>query len=118
MRHMRQVSHLRRSSNGLVDITRLPKWFKACYVLCNAGKTARAKNFLILQCKQHLRGTSAPSRSMKTDSEDEPAWCDDTTGNFTMVETVSLDSHVRQIAEELRDTKLLAKLSGWRYGRY
>ena len=28
------------------------------------------------------------------------------------VETVSLDSHVRQIAEVLRDTKLLAKLSG------
>ena len=102
------------NGNGLVDITRLPKWLKACYVLCNAGKTARAKNFLILQCKQHLSSTSAPSRSMKTDSDDELAWffCDDTTGNLTKVETVSLDSHVRQIAEVLRDTKLLAKLSG------
>ena len=51
---------------------------------------------------------------MKTDSDDELAWffCDDTTGNLTKVETVSLDSHVRQIAEVLRDTKLLAKLSG------
>ena len=95
------------NGNGLVDITRLPKWHKACYVLCNAGITARAKNFLILQCKQHLSSTSAPSRSMKTDSDDELAWffCDDTTGNLTMVETVSFDSHVR-------DTKLLVKLSG------
>ena len=102
------------NGNGLVDITCLPKWHKACYVLCNAGKTARAKNFLILQCKQHLSSTSAPTRSMKTDSDDELAWffCDDTTGNLTKVETVSLDSHVRQIAEVLRDTKLLAKLSG------
>ena len=102
------------NGNGLVDITRLPKWHKACYVLCNAGKTARAKNFLILQCKQHLSSTGAPSRSMKTDSDDELAWffCDDTTGNLAKVETVSLDSHVRQIAEVLRDTKLLAKLSG------
>ena len=102
------------NGNGLVDITRLPKWHKACYVLCRTGKTARAKNFLILQCKQHLSSTSAPSRSMKTDSDDELAWffCDDTTGNLTTVETVSLDSHVRQIAEVLRDTKLLAKLSG------
>ena len=77
------------NGNGLVDITRLPKWHKACYVLCNAGKTARAKNFLILQCKQHLSSTSAPSRSMKTDSDDELAWffCDDTTGNLTKVET-------------------------------
>ena len=43
-----------------------------------------------------------------------PPWffCDDTTGNLTKVETMSLDSHVRQIAEELRDTKLLAKSSG------
>ena len=51
---------------------------------------------------------------MKTDSDDELALflCDDTTGNLTKVETVSLDSHVRQIAEVLRDTKLLAKLSG------
>ena len=69
------------------------------------------KNFLILQYKEHLRSTSTHSRSMKTDSDDEPAWffCDDTTGNLTKVETVSLDSRVRQIAEELRDTKLLAK---------
>ena len=97
------------NGNGLVDIIRLPKWHKACYVLCNADKTARAKNFLILQCKQHLSSTSAPSRSMKTDSDDELAWffCDDTTGNLTKVETVSLDSHVRQIAEVL-----LAKLPG------
>ena len=36
------------NGNGLVDITRLPKWHKACYVLCRTGKTARAKNFLIL----------------------------------------------------------------------
>ena len=45
---------------------------------------------------------------MKTDSDDEPAWffCDDTT------ETMFLYSRVRQIAKELRDTKLLAKLSG------
>ena len=52
---------------------------------------------------------------MKADSDDEPAWffCDDTTGNFTKVETMSVDSHVRQIAKELRDTKLLAKLPGW-----
>ena len=72
------------------------------------------KNFLILQCKQHLRSASTPSRSMKTDSDDEPAWffCDDTTGNLTKVETMSLDSHVRQIVEELRETKLLAKMSG------
>ena len=44
---------------------------------------------------------------MKTDSDDELAWffCDDTTGNLTMVETVSFDSHVK-------DTKLLVKLSG------
>ena len=51
---------------------------------------------------------------MKTDSDYEPAWffCDDTTGNLTKVETMSLDSRVRQIAEELRDTKLLSKLSG------
>ena len=51
---------------------------------------------------------------MKTDSDDELAcfFCDDTTGSLTKVETVSLDSHVRQIAEGLRDTKLLAKLSG------
>ena len=51
---------------------------------------------------------------MKTDSDDELAWffCDDTTGNLAKAETVSLDSHVRQIAEVLRDTKLLAKLSG------
>ena len=51
---------------------------------------------------------------MKTDSDDELAWffCDDTTGNPTKVETVSHDSHVRQIAEVLGDTKLLAKLSG------
>ena len=51
---------------------------------------------------------------MKTDSDDELAWffCDETTGNLTKVETVSLYSHVRQIAEVLRDTKLLAKLSG------
>ena len=51
---------------------------------------------------------------MKTDSDDEPAcfFCDDTTDNFTKVETMSLDSHVTQIAEKLRDTKLLAKLSG------
>ena len=51
---------------------------------------------------------------MKTDSDDEPArfFCDDTFGNLTKVETLSLDSHVRQIAGELRDTKLLAKFSG------
>ena len=72
------------------------------------------KNFLILQCKQHLHSTSTPSRSMETGSDDEPAWffCDGTTGNLTRVETMSLDSRVRQIAEELRDTKLLAKFSG------
>ena len=72
------------------------------------------KNFLFLQCKQHLRSTSTPSRPMKTDSDDELAWffCDDTTGNLTKVETMSLDSRVRQIAKELRDTKLLAKLPG------
>ena len=39
-------------------------------------------------------------------------FCDDTTGNLTKVETVSLDYHVRQIAEVLKDTKLLAKFSG------
>ena len=51
---------------------------------------------------------------MKTDSDNELAWffCDDTIGNLTKVETVYLDSYVRQIAEVLRDTKLLAKLSG------
>ena len=72
------------------------------------------KNFLILHCKQHLRSISTPSRSMKTDSDDEPAWffCDDTTGNLTKVETMFLDTRVRQIAKEVRDTKLLAKLSG------
>ena len=31
------------NGNGLVDITRLSKWHKACYVLYNAGKRARAK---------------------------------------------------------------------------
>ena len=51
---------------------------------------------------------------MKTDSDNKPAWffCDDTAGNLTKVETMSLDIRVRQIAEELRDTELLAKLSG------
>ena len=108
--------------NGLEKITRSLKWHKACYVLCNAGKTAQArkrkkrfpKKFFFVQCKQHLRSTSTPSRSMETDPDDELAWffCDDTTGNLTKVETMSVDSHVRQIAEELRDTKLLAKLSG------
>ena len=76
--------------------------------------------FYVMWVKQHeprtssFSSTSAPSRSMKTDSDDELTWffCDDTTGNLTKVETVSLDSHVRQIAEVLRDTKLLAKLSG------
>ena len=73
-----------------------------------------SKNFLSLQCKQHLRSTRTPSRSMETDLDDEPAWffCEYTTGNLTKVETMSLDSRVRQIAEELRDTKLLAKMSG------
>ena len=103
------------------EIIRSLKWHKACYVLCNAGKTAQArkrkekapKNFLFLHCKLHLRSTSTPPRSMKTDSDDELAWffCDDTTGNLTKVETMSVDSHVRQIAEELTETKLLAKLS-------
>ena len=70
------------------------------------------KNFL---GKQHLRSTITPSHSMKTDLDDEPAcffFFHDTTGNLTKVETMSLDSRVRRIAEELRDTKLLAKLLG------
>ena len=29
--------------NGLKEITHSPKWHKACYVLCNAGKTVRAR---------------------------------------------------------------------------
>ena len=50
---------------------------------------------------------------MTTDSDDELAWffCADTTGNLTKVEIMTLDTRVRQIAEVLRDTKLLAKLS-------
>ena len=72
------------------------------------------KNFFILQCEQHLRSTITLSRSIKTDSDDEPAcfFCHDTTGNLAKVETMSLDSRVRRIAEELRGTKLLATLSG------
>ena len=64
--------------------------------------------------KQHLLSTRTPSRSMKTDLDDEPAFffCDDTTINLTKVETMTLNSRVRQIAKELRYTKLLAKLSG------
>ena len=91
-----------------------PNGIKPAMFYVGRVKQHEPRNFLILQCKQHLSSTSAPSRSMKTDSDDELAWffCDDTTGNLTKVETVSLDSHVRQIAEVLRDTKLLAKLSG------
>ena len=29
--------------NGLEEITHSLKWHKACYVLCNAGKTAQAR---------------------------------------------------------------------------
>ena len=110
--------------NGLEEtlITHSVKWHKACYVLCNADKIERARKrkekvsqeLPHSPVKQHLRSTSTPSRSMKTDSDNEPAcfFCDDTTGNLTKVETMSLDTRVRQIAKELRDTKLLAKLSG------
>ena len=51
---------------------------------------------------------------MKTGSDDEPVWffCDDTTDNLTKCEAMSLVTRVRQIKEELRDTKLFAKLSG------
>ena len=42
------------------------------------------KNFFILQCKQHPRSTSTPSRSIKTDSDDEPAWFSVTTPLATL----------------------------------
>ena len=38
-------------------------------------------------------------------------FCDETTGDFHKVETISLDTRIRNIAKELQDTKLLAKLS-------
>ena len=113
-------------SDGVEEavITHSAKWHKTCYVLCNADKIERARKqkeqfpqeLPHSPMKQHLRSRSTIScSSMKTDSSirDEPVcfFCDKTTGDLRKVETMSLDTRVRQIAEELRDTKLLAKLS-------
>ena len=50
---------------------------------------------------------------MKAGTREQPVcfFCDDATGNLNKAATISLDTRVRQIATELRDTKLLAKLS-------
>ena len=97
------------------------KWHKACRVLCNAGQVERVRK---RQCKarqelpqspvkQHLRSASTPPTPKEIKHTHQPAcfFCDETTGYFHKAETISLDNRVRHIATELRDTKLLAKLS-------
>ena len=63
--------------------------------------------------KQHLRSTSTPPKPKELKHTHQPAcfFCDETTGDFHKAETISLDNRVRHIATELRDAKLLAKLS-------
>jgi len=97
------------------------KWHKACYVLCNATKVERARKLQEKACsntvpsplKKHLRSSTTPACPMETEESHRPAcfFCDETTGDFHKAETISLDTRVRNIATELRDTKLLAKLS-------
>jgi len=97
------------------------KWHKKCYVLCNVTKVERARKLQEKAClntdqsplKKHLRSAATPACPMETEETHQPTcfFCDETTGDFHKAETISLDTRVRQIATELRDTKLLAKLS-------
>ena len=101
--------------------THKAKWHKSCYVLCNATKVDRARkrhdrseNTRYSPLKQHLRSANTSSCYMDTGEEEnrQPCFfCDDSTGELHNAETMALDAHVRSIATDLRDTKLLAKLS-------
>lgn len=102
-------------------VTHRAKWHKTCYVLCNATKVERARKrrenisheLPKSRLKQHLRSASCPSCPMETETGNVQAcfFCEDTTGYLHTAETISLDTSVRKKAQELRDTKILAKLS-------
>ena len=93
----------------------------ATFCVCNAAQVERARKrqrkarqeLAQSPVKQHLRSTSTPTEPKELKHTHQPAcfFCDETTGDFHKAETISLDNRVRHIAIELRDTKLLAKLS-------
>ena len=108
---------------GIQDtlLARKAKWNLACYALCNSAQLERSRK---RQCKarqevpqspvkQHLRSASTPPKPKELKHMHQPAcfFCDRTTGDFQKAETISLDNRVRHLATELRDTKMLAKLS-------
>ena len=100
------------------------KWHKSCYVLYNATKVERArksqnklgsKEVTLSLVKQRLRSSFASTSIESADIDDRqpPAcfFCDKTHGDLHKATTMSLDARVRQIATDMRDTKLLLKLS-------
>ena len=114
----------RLDDGGGIQETRLArkaKWHEACYVLCNAEQleSARKRQRKARQevpqspLKPHLRSASTPPTPKEIKHTHQPAcfFCDETTGDFHKAETISLDNRVRHLATELRDTKMLAKLS-------
>jgi hypothetical protein len=114
------VSRLNDGSNGIEEtLTRhKAKWHKTYYILCNATKVERARKSIqqtstLSPVKHHLRSKSAPPCPMQTPDPFQPAclFCDGTNGNLHKAETMSLDARVRGMALDLRDSKLLAKLS-------
>ena len=93
-------------------------WHKACYVWCNATKVERAR---IQQdqssheqanspLKHHLRSSFPPVTVMEKEKS-VCFFCDDPNGELHKVATMDMDARVRQEATDMRDTKLLSKLS-------
>ena len=104
---------------------RKAKWHKSCYVLCNAAKVDRARKASLKGTEQgttssfspvkihHLRVKSAPlcDNGKSSSAQQICLFCQDSSGDLQKAETMSIDTKVRKMAEDLRDTRLIAKLS-------
>ena len=102
------------------------KWHKNCYVQCSSSRVARAESRERKQSsdlklgeetyspvKKRLR-TSFKSPSVEQSTASTCFFCDSIISNEEIVHraaTKNVDSNVRLMATELRDTKLLARLS-------
>ena len=96
------------------------KWHKFCYKRCSSLKIERAqhrrqkehKQNIPSPTKHHLRARTS-SCSVEKDEVSQPAcfFCDDVTGELHKAATHNLDCRVRSSAEQLGDSKILAKLA-------
>lgn len=102
---------------------RSAKWHKNCYVQCSSSRVNRAESRKRKELsdrdhdspiKKKLRASFEPPSKEKSIEVRVCFFCDSVVTNderFHTAETGNIDFHVRKMATEMRDTKLLTKLS-------